>query len=192
MDSVALIRLKTGDKSAITREVSTGDGTSLYFKLGQNNVINDPDIEVRLDNVLTSAYTVNYAAGVVTFNSAPALGVKVEFTYYWAVYTDAEIQAFIDEASGDTTIASAKVLLAMASDAARLARRTTLSGGGGMGSTTIDTSVAAKELRASAEALIKMQGLVGDNAEPVDQLTEPIWTTFDFEFQVGQHVIRNS
>jgi hypothetical protein len=192
MTDIANVRLKIGDKSTITREVTTGDGTAIYFKLGHQNILADPAIQVRVNGILVANYTVELEQGIVTFSGAPAVNDEIDFQYYWAVYNDAEIQIFLDEAGGNITIASAKILLAMAADASRLARRLTLSGGaGGTGQISTDTSVAAKELRATAKALIDMEADLGESI-PTEQLTEPIWTEFNYEFQFGQSIIRKS
>lgn len=192
MDDISTVRLKTSDKSTITREVSKGDGTSAYWKMGHAPIISSPDIEVRIDGILqVGGYTVDHDNGVVVFSSPPTVNSEMDFQYYWAVFSDEEIQAFIDEAGGNLTVASARALLAMAADAAKIAKRYTLSGGGGLGQVVNDTSVAAKELRATARELITMEAELGESI-PAEGLTEIPWTEFDYQEAVSQHIIRNS
>lgn len=191
MENIDLVRLKTSDKSSITREVSTGDGTSTYFKLGHEPILDTPAIEVRKNGGVITAYTADTTNGVVTFDTAPAVNDTLDFTYYWAIFTDTEIQAFLDESGANVTIASARLLLALAADSARLAKRMTLSGGSGMGMVIQDTSVAARELRETAKYLIQMESDLGESI-PAEGLTEIPWTEFEYQKEVEQSVIRNS
>lgn len=194
MTEVEIVRLKTSDKSVITREKSTGNGVDKYFKLKNATILASPPIEVRADDVLLTVglnYSIDLVNGIVTFVSTPAVGVVLEFTYYWSVFSDAEIQFFIDEAGGNTTIAAARCLLAWAADAAKLAKRQTLSGGGGLGQTVIDTSVIAKELRATAQAIIDVEKDLGESI-PAEGLTEIPWTEALYKRQLNQHIIRDN
>src|SRR6185503_2207801 len=97
----------------------------------------------------------------------------------------------IDAAGGDVTTATAQVLLAIAADASKIAQRQSLAGGGGLGAVTIDTSVAARELRNTAQALIDTARQV-DNTTPAEGITEPLWTEFSYQESIDQSLIRNS
>ena len=194
LDSISAVRLRSSDKSAITRETSTGDGFTQYWKLKQSAILTTPPIEVRNNDVLqtlTSDYTVDQENGIVTFTVAPVVNDELDFTYYWSVFSDAEIQYFIDDAGGNVTIATAKLLLAWAADAAKIAKRQTLSGGGGLGQAVIDTSVVAKELRATAKALIDTERDLGESI-PAEGFTEVPWTEQIYHRQVDQHIIRDN
>lgn len=194
MDDIAAVRLKTSDKSVITREKSTGNGVDKYFKLKNATILATPPIEVRANDVLLTEgldYTADLINGVITFIVTPVIGVVLEFTYYWSVFSDAEIQYFIDEAGGSTTVAAARCLLAWAADAAKLAKRQTLSGGGGLGQTVIDTSVIAKELRETAKSIIAIEQDLGESI-PYEGITEIPWTESIYKRQVNQHVIRDN
>lgn len=172
LTDIEAVRLKAADRSTITKEQAVGDGEAYAYKLGHNSILSVPDIEIRLNNVIQVAgFVVDYTNGVVTFTTAPALGVQIEFTYYWSIYTDDQIQYFLDDSTGNVTVASAKVLLAIAADAAKIAQRQSLAGGGGLGAVTIDTSVAARELRAAAKALIDMEAQISETA-PAEGLTD--------------------
>jgi len=189
---IEAVRLKAADRSSITREVAVGDAEATTYKLGHEAILTSPDVEVRLNGALqVGTYTVDYAYGVITFSAAPGLNVQIEFTYYWSVFTDVEIQYLLDDSGGNVTIASAKVLLATAADAARIAKRQSLAGGGGLGAVTIDTSVAARELRASAKALVEMENDIS-GAIPAEGLTEINWTEFNYHMGVEQSVIRGN
>lgn len=191
LSDIDAVRLKSSDKSAITREEGVGDNESVYFKLGHQSVLSSPDIEVRIDDIIVSTYTVDYANGIVTFDSPPVLGARIEFIYYWSIFTDVEVQYFIDEAGGDITVATARLLLALAADAAKVAQRQSMAGGGGLGAVTIDTSVTARELRATATALLEMETTIG-NTIPAEGLTEPAWTEAVFRQLIDQDIIRNN
>jgi len=195
LTSIQAVRLKSSDKSTITKEEAKGDGTSKFFKLSHAPILNSPDIEVRKNDVLlVSGYTIDYTNGIVTFTTAPLVTDELEFTYYWSIFTDAEVQYFLDESSSDITIATARLLLAIAADASKIAQRQSLAGGGGLGAVTIDTSVTARELRNTAAALLEQKKLEQQVAqlEPADGLTEPLWTEFGYQQQLEQHIIRES
>lgn len=195
LTSIEAVRLKSSDKSAITREEAKGDGDAKFYKLGHASILSSPDIEVRLNDVLQIAtYTVDYINGIVTFNAAPAIGDRVEFTYYWSIFTDTEVQYFLDEASGDVTVATARLLLAIAADAAKVAQRQSLAGGGGLGAVTIDTSVTSRELRNTAAALLdqRREEIAVAALEPAEGITEPLWTEFSYKDSLGQHIVREN
>jgi hypothetical protein len=191
LTEIEAVRLKAADRSTITREVSVGDGESYIFKMGHEAILTTPAPEVRLDNVLQIGFTVNYAQGVIALGGPPSPNVQIEFTYYWSIFTDEEIQFFLDDSGGNTTVASAKVLLSIAADAAKIAKRQSLAGGGGLGAVTIDTSVASRELRASAKSLIEMERDVS-GAQPFEGLTEINWTEMNYKMGIEQTVIRGS
>jgi hypothetical protein len=195
LTSIEAVRLKSSDKSSITKEEAIGDGTSRFFKLGHAPVLNSPDIEVRINQVLQiGGYTVNYTDGIVTFTAAPAIGDEVEFTYYWSIFTDIEVDYFLEESGGDVTVATARLLLAIAADAAKIAQRQSLAGGGGLGAVTIDTSVTARELRNTAAALLdqKRQEIAVASLDPAEGITEPLWTEFSYQEALAQHIVRES
>jgi len=193
LSNIDVVRLKSSDKSTITREVTRGDGVASFFKLNHAPIISSVPPEVRVDSNLKTVgadYTVDYSNGIITFIVSPAMNTTIDFVYYWSIFGDEEVQYFIDEAGGNLTVAAARLLLANAADAAKLAKRQTLSGGGGSGSATTDTSVVARELRATADALIKMEKELGESI-PAEGITEVPWTEANYGKQVEQHMIRN-
>lgn len=188
------VRLAISDKPTITREVTRGDGQAKYFRLGNSGVQLTPAIEVRIDGALktlTSDYDVNYEQGLVTFVGTPAINTTIDFIYYWTIFTDEELQFFLDDAGGNRVIASANALMAWAADAAKVAKRQTMSGGGGLGQTVMDTAVTAKELRETAKAIIQMEKDLGESI-PAEGLTEIGWNEFNYQRIVDQEVIRES
>ena len=191
MTGIDAVRLKAADQSTITREEGKGNATNKYWKLGHSNILASPALEVRINDVVTILYTADLVNGIVTFTTAPAMNDKIEFIYYWSQFSDTEIQFFIDESGGDTTIAAAKVLLAIAASASKVAERQSLAGGGGLGSVTIDTSVTARELRNTAAAMIDSQ-IQLNNVTPAEGLTEVAWTEAGFRESLTQRVIREN
>lgn len=192
LTDIEAVRLRSSDRSLITREEGIGNSSDLYFKLSHEQILSSPALEVRINGaVQSSGYTVDLANGIVTFTAPPAINAKIEFTYYWSIFSDDEIQYFISAAGGDVTTATAHVLLAIAADAAKVAKRQSMAGGGGLGAVSIDTSVAARELRNTAQALIDMARQV-DTTTPAEGLTEPAWTEFGYHDIVDQSLIRNS
>lgn len=132
-----------------------------------------------VDTVLkteTIDYTVNYSTGRITFLSAPTVGANITVEYTASAFTDADITLFLADAGGNTTLASALLLWAWAAVAAQSAMKETRSGGSGFGLVTVDTSVRARELRLSAQALYDRYTLVAGNAVPADSWTEIAWT----------------
>lgn len=192
LSTIEAVRLKSSDKSTLTREEAEGTGTDIYYKLGHQSILVSPDdIEVRINNVITTAYTTDYTNGVVTFTAAPSLGDDIEFVYYWSIFNDDEVQYFIDEAGGDITVATARLLLALAADAAKVAQRQSMAGGGGLGAVTLDTSVTARELRATAASLLETEKAIAD-AIPAEGLTEVAWTEASVRQLIEQDLIRNN
>lgn len=188
------VRLRIADQSSIVREIAEGDAVAKFFKLDHENVATSPAIAVWINDVLQSDpanYTTDVANGIVTFVSAPAVNDDIVFQYYWTLFTDEEVQDFLDQNGGSVNIASAKLLYSLAANAALLAKRSTLSGGSGLGSITEDTSVAARELRATAQGLIELEGQIGQDI-PAEGLTEIPWTEFSYQDQVDQEIIRNN
>lgn len=192
LSDIAAVRLKSSDKSSITRESANGDGSSTFFKLGHARILTTPAVEVRKNNITQSTgYTIDYDNGIVSFTTAPLVTDDLEFIYYWSIFSDDEVQYFIDEGGANVTVATALLLLAIAADASKVAQRQSLAGGGGLGAVTLDTSVTARELRNTAKALLEMERDISSTI-PAEGLTEPNWTEFNYRDSVEQHLIRES
>jgi hypothetical protein len=192
LSDIDAVRLKTSDRSTITREVVTADGQSSYFKLGHEPLIAG-SLQLWIDDVLTSTgFTVDETNGVVAFADAPAVNSKLEFQYYWSLFSDEQIQHFLDESTGSVPLASARLLLALAADAAKVAERETLQGGGGLGAVTRDTAVTAKELRETAKAIIEFEVSISEleGIEAADGLTEIAWTEMNLKELENQDYVR--
>jgi len=194
LTTIEQVRLKISDKPHITRELTDGDGTGKYFKLGNAQVSLIPIPQIRVDGILKTEgadYTIDYVQGIVTFVAAPAIGLEIDFLYYYTVFSDDEITQFLTDGADNTVVAAAYALYAWAADAAKLAKRYTLSGGGGLGQVVGDTSVTAKELRETAKALIATEKELGESI-PAEGLTEVSWTEFQYLDGAGQSIIRTS
>lgn len=196
LTDIQAVRLKTGDKSIITREVARGNSNTTIYKLSHEVILTIPVPQVWVNNVLMvefADFTINYEHGIISFNVPPPNDEEVIFQYYWAVYNNEEVQYFLDESGGNTTFAASKLLYALAADAAKVAMRETLAGGSSFGSITKDTSLTAQELRETAKALqsqyLEEEG--GANA-PVDGLTEVPWTEQTWSQIEGQHLVRDN
>jgi hypothetical protein len=192
IDDIAAVRLKTSDRSTITREVKTATGDMTIFRLDHGPIVAG-SLLLWVDSIpTTTGFTVDEANGMVTFAAAPAAGAKLEFQYYWTLFTDDEVQYFLDESSGSVNLASARLLMALAADAAKLAQRETLQGGGGLGAVTRDTAVTSKELRDTAKALIAHEKDLLELAgvEPADGLTEVPWTEMSLRSLEWQDILR--
>lgn len=188
------VRLAISDKPILTRETSRGDGLAKYFRLGNSGIQLSPAPEVRIDGLIkseTGDYTVNYDQGVVTFVTPPGINTTIDFIYYWSIFTDEELQFFLDDAGGNRVIASANALMAWAADAAKIAKRQTMSGGGGLGQVVMDTAVTAKELRSTAAAIIQMEKDLVESV-PAEGITEVAWNEFNYQKIVDQSIVRES
>lgn len=192
--SIDIVRLNVSDKSTLKREKFVGDGTRTNFALEKQNILASPAARVFLANVYqTSGYTLDPVTGVLIFSIAPVAGLSIDVDYFFGVYSDAEIQTFLDQTLGNTDMASARLLLSWSASQARLAMRETLSGGAGMGQTTRDTSVVAKELREAAKTFMDIAdsaATAGDGYQ-VDGVTEPIWNDFSMREALEQDIIRD-
>ena len=186
------VRSKISDRPQLRRERFTADGESDHFKLVLSPVQASPAPEVWLDGTLqveNTDYTVNYEYGIILFAAAPAVNQLLIVQYYASVWTDEEIDDYLLQYSDNVNIASAHLLLAWSADAAKLAKRETLSGGGGVGAVTTDTSVAARELRNTANALLEWETEYGTDigtAVPAEGITQIPWTESaarDIEYQ---------
>lgn len=193
LTDIQLVRIKISDKSTITREESEGDALSTNYKLEHAPVLTSPVPLLWINDSLKTEgvdYTIDYTNGIITWAVAPAVNDDIVTQYYWSIFTDEEIQAFLDDA-GNVTVASARLLLAIAADAARLAKRQTLAGGGGLGSATIDTSVVARELRNTAQALLSIEADIAADI-PAEGITEVPWTESNYRRLVDEDFYRNS
>jgi hypothetical protein len=189
------VRLKTGDKSILERKKFVGNGVDKIYDLSHQPIIQSTPPVVTLagaPQTEVTHYTVDYANGVITFVATPAANAEIIVRYYWSVFSDAEVEHFLGESNDNANLASARLLLAMAADAARIAKKETLSGGGGSGTRTIDTSVAARELRETAKSFIEIYQTEEGSSYPAEGLTEVPWTEFTKETMSIQDWIRES
>jgi hypothetical protein len=178
LTDIEAVRLKIADRPLLHRESAEGDASSTEFRLDNSPIQTLPAPMVWMNNGLLTEnvnYTVDYTQGVITFASAPLLGADLIFQYTSVVFSDTEIQYYLDT-KGNVTLASVELLYAWAADAARGAYKESRSGGGGIGSVTVDTSVKARELRATADALKRQYDQLEGTGSAVEYLTEIAWT----------------
>lgn len=198
LTSVERVRRKIADRPQLRRERIDANGVSDRFKLKFEPVQTTPAPEVWVDDVSqveNTDYTVDYENGIIIMATSPAENQKLVFQYYSVIWTDVDIQDFLDQYADVTNVAAAHVLLAWSADAAKIAKRETLSGGGGLGAVTRDTSVAARELRNTAKALLDWEIEYGDSLGSqiaADGLTEIPWTEAAFSDIESQRWIREN
>lgn len=198
LSTIERVRRKTGDRPSLRRESNKADGIAQHYKLKMEPVQTSPPPDVWKNDILQTEgadYTVNYEQGIIDFTAVPATNASLVFQYYSVVYTDVDIQDFLDQYSDNPNITAAHILLAWAADIAKLAKRETLQGGGGLGAVTRDTSVAAKELRATAKALLDYEieyGTTLGTQVPAEGLTEVAWTEQVHQDIIDQKFIRNN
>lgn len=197
MNDIDQVRLRTSDQPILRREAAEGDGVTTQFKLEYSTILASPVPKVWKDSVaqtIVTDFTVDYANGIITMVALPAVNTELVFEASAVVYTDEEIQAFIDSANGNLDYAAARNLFAWAANAAKLARKESLSGGGGPGSVTLDTAVLAEQLRKSAQSYFDLYKAlaVDDTTGPADGITEVPWTEHSYEAMYHQTIIRDS
>jgi hypothetical protein len=178
LSEIAAVRLKTSDQPKLQREEWESDGVLNEIGLEYRPVLASPAPRVWKNNVLqtdVTDYSVNYDYGIIVLVALPAAGAIYVFEYSSVVFTDAEVQQFIDEAS-NTTLAAANLLLAWSADSARIARKESLSGGGGFGSMSITTDMRSRELRETAKAYFEMYQKYENTGVAAEGITEIAWT----------------
>lgn len=190
MSDIDSVRLKVADRPTLRRDEWEADGVMADLRLGYAPLLETPAPRVWKDNSLqteTTHYTIDYSNGVVSIVSLPAAGAKFVFEYTSVFYSDDEVQDFLDQASGNVTLASAYLLFSWAADAARLARKESLAGGSGYGSVSITTDMRSRELRESAKAYLDTYNKLEGAGAPVEMLTEVAWTE-----EGAKQMIRNN
>jgi hypothetical protein len=186
------IRVKVGDRPRFNREEAEGDGLRQEFELQYRPVVETPAPSVWKNDVLlveNTGYTVDYDNGIVSFTSVPVTDDKLVFQYTSVVWSDLEIEDFYAGADNSTTLASARILYAWAARLAVDATKESRSGGGGLGAITVDTSVRSREMRATADSLMKQYDQFEGVGEPVEGITEVAWNTATAERMIRNHLI---
>lgn len=179
LSDIAAVRLNTSDKAKLKRDEWDADGVAADIELALQPVALSPVAKVYRENILLTPnvdYTLDADNGIVILSVTPAVNTKFVVDYYATVFSDTEIQHFLDTASANVFLASAYTLLAMAVEVARIARRETLAGGGVFGQATIDTSVRSKELREQAKSFIDLYNKTAGTDIPAEGLTQIIWS----------------
>lgn len=176
---IETLRLTIGDKPRLQREAFDGDGVTTEYRLKFAPVQVLPAPQVWKDGTLLTEvtdYLIEYELGLIAMTIAPAANAELIIQYMSVVWSDEEMQEYLDAADGVNLLAGHNMLYAWAARLAVEAIKESRSGGGGMGAVTIDTSVRAREMRATADALLRQyekyesSGLVGEG------ITEVAWT----------------
>jgi len=111
---------------------------------------------------MSFTYDVTTSRGKVRLNIGDIVSAS-------AIFSDAEIDAFISMSSGDVFYASAIALLGIASTKALLAKKKSA------GNYSEDLSMIAKELREQAKYFMEMS-----TGEPYEAVGEQIYTDFNY------------
>src|SRR5262245_11165337 len=125
LTDIEAVRLKASDQPKLYRESWAGDGVTSIIHVEVGSIATSPAPKVWKNNVLqteTTHYIVDYENGLITIvGPAPSLGDDFIIEYSATVYTDEEVDHFLTEASGNTTLAAAFMLYAWSANAAKLA-----------------------------------------------------------------------
>src|SRR4051812_1722304 len=115
LTDIQAVRVKTSDRPAIIREEWLADGETIDIKLQNNTVLANPAPRVWREGSLIFSpgdYTIDLTYGILHLATLPIAGTNFDYEYYAVVFSDEEIQHFLSEATGNTTLAAAFVLLA--------------------------------------------------------------------------------
>ena len=95
---VTAVNAELENKTERGSATATGDGSATAFLVAPQgySIVSDATFAVYADGVLTTAYTMDYTSGVITFTSAPALAVVLTFTFNYRVWTDAAVETAIN------------------------------------------------------------------------------------------------
>lgn len=187
------VRIKAADQPVRHQERPQGDGVSTSFQMEVYPIEVSPAIRVWKSGTLltvTTDYTVNTTEGIVTFTIAPANGADLRMEYSATVYSDEDVQYFLDAGGGNTTLGAVYMLLAWSANAARIAKKETLAGGGGLGNVTLDTAVRARELRETAKAWYNQWEKDEGGSVPFEEITEIAWTPMQVERMIATRFLR--
>ncbi len=95
------------------------------------------------------------------------------------IFTDEELQIFLDRQDGDIILAAAEVLIAIAGDRSKLARKITIS------DYSEDMSQVAKDLRAQAKYLIEY-----NDSRPADDFSETADNSIAYQELLNKQSVR--
>lgn len=160
MDDVTRLRLQIMDRRrAVLNEVSgQGDGVTAAFRFNFAPVFDGSEsITVKTGDLLEAipreGYSVDYETGVFRLNLPPANGAGVITSYTWAVFSDPELEALLEEHKTvrRSAVAALEILLA---DTDRFLKYTE-------GTESADRTKAADVLKDLLEKLRAQGGPVG-------------------------------
>ena len=119
--NLKLLRKELADPFKYAFERQTGDGETVAFKLSHGNV-QDGTYKVFVDNDLkteTTDYTIDKERGLVTFKTAPLEKEEIEVEYYFAAFSDEELEEFLALESDNVVRAALRGVNLLIADASR-------------------------------------------------------------------------
>jgi len=149
-----------------TRFDAVGDGDTVEFEVPEHPILSSRLTVDGALQVLTTDYALDEQLGVITFVDPPAPEVPVVCTYTWAMFTDAQLQAFLDMEAGNVRLAAADVFDAMAANILLYMGKIT------MLDVQLDGPAAAKTLHDMAKALRDLEAS-GDIEPPTVETEDP-------------------
>jgi len=178
-DNLARLRLRIADRPryALHELVGAGDGLTLGFRLTGAPVVSGSVqvIIIAADSttaeVLTSSdYDVDLPSGILLLRVAPVLAERVQVSYSWSVFSDAELLDVLVQVNDDVARATALCLTMLLADADRFLKYT-------LGQEQVDRSAAREALQAALDELRKSttapRGLVWANDTTTEALLYP-------------------
>jgi hypothetical protein len=107
MNPIETIRNRIGDQPKTEIERYVGNGTVKSFTINNKNPY---EFFVTINGVQNTAFTYDDEIQKLIFETAPANASTIEIKYKYAAFTDAEIQAVLNESGGDVDRATAESL----------------------------------------------------------------------------------
>jgi len=144
------LRLAIADRArvALREQIGLGDGVRGTFQTQLSPLVYGSET-VLVNETPVSVYTLDYATGVLSFLTPPALDAGLLITYSWTTFSDEELQDLLDRYGlRRSAIQALEWLLA---DTERFMRYT-------FGQTSVDRSAARENLLALLERLDEQAG----------------------------------
>ena len=124
MSALDDLRLKILDRPQVVvgERVGTGDGTTKVFGLRHRPIMSG-SVTVYVGGAEKTEgvdYTLDYATGKLTFESAPSDGAAVTADYEFAAFSDEDLERFLEASGGNLALAAGEALTSLIADRNRL------------------------------------------------------------------------
>jgi hypothetical protein len=93
----ALVNVELENNTRYGSAEFTADGTSSVFLLAPmgRSIISDDAFEVYIDNVITTAYTMDFSSGECSMTDVPAAGSVLNWDFNYIAWSDAQVESAV-------------------------------------------------------------------------------------------------